>query len=58
MTFMAYIHSSGTMIVRRYMGPHEEQELRRVMRQKIGTFEAPDIERARSIANQLRKATV
>lgn len=58
MTFHAYVSRSGSLIVRKFHSPAHLQEIRRYVREDLGQYEATDIERARVIANQLRKAVI
>lgn len=59
MTYWAYIHRSGSLVVRKLQSPIQIQEAKTITREVISSgFEAPDIERARAIANQLRKVSI
>lgn len=53
MKWLCYVHSSGSLIVRKYLGDHDHQQMRRFMRADIGVLEADNIEEARTIARQL-----
>lgn len=58
MKFLAYIHSSGSLIVRKYKGELDHQQMRRCMKEDIGAFDADNIEQAREIARNLRSTPV
>lgn len=56
MTYFAYVHRSGSLVVRKLQSPIQIQEAKTITRELVSSgFEAPDIERARAIANQLRR---
>lgn len=54
MKYLCYVSSNGSLVVRRYLGEHDHQQVRRYIREDIGVIEAPDLETARDKAKSLR----
>lgn len=53
MTYFSYVNRQGNLIVRTSRGPHDIQQLKVLMRRFIGEFDAPNIQEARRIAQEL-----